>query len=552
MDRWFNGALAWAAVLVVSGCNAPPRQSAPSAGTYFEGLGSHTRQITTDSREAQRFFNQGLIWSYAFNHDEAIRSFEAALAHDPECAMAYWGIALCHGPHINNALMPPARRQAAWTAWQQASSLSATCTPAERSLIEALGRRYAADITADRAPLDIAYADAMRAVWRNYPNDADVGTLFAESMMDLRPWDLWTQDARPQPGTEEIVATLERVLTINPNHPGAMHLYIHAVEASNEPGRALAAADRLRTAVPAASHMVHMPSHIDVRVGSWAKASQANERAMAADVAYRSIAPAPPDFYNLYMAHNSHFLAWTSMMEGREAVATRAASDMIAGVPPEWAAQNTAIIDPVAGIQLEVLVRFGRWDGVLAAPAPPATMPISAALWRHARAIAYAAKGDVQAALAEQREFEAAVARVPSDALMFINPAHTALKIASHKTAGEIALARGDLDGAISHLRQGVEIEDTLRYMEPPDWILPVRHTLGAVLLKAGRPAEAEAVYREDLRRWPENGWALLGLTQSLKAQGKSAEAAKAQARFDKAWARADAPIHASCLCVTK
>ncbi|MBI4716408.1 MAG: hypothetical protein HY763_01260 [Planctomycetes bacterium] len=536
--------------IVLAGCHAPGG-ARPSAGPppLFEGMGSHTRRITTSSPEAQRYFNQGLTFTYAFNHDEAIRSFGEAARLDPNCAMAWWGIALCNGPHINNPAMPPERSKAAWGALAKAQSLLGHESPVEQGLIRALARRYADPPPADRKPLDEAYAAAMREVWQTNRNDADVAALFAEAMMDLRPWDLWTHEGRPQPGTEEIVATLEEALRQSPNHPGALHLYIHAVEASPRPDRAMDEADRLRDLVPAAGHLVHMPSHIDVRTGRWAQAADANVKAVDADRRYRRIVPRH-GFYHVYMAHNHHFLAYAAMMEGRGALALDAARETIAGVPAEFLRRDAAMVDGVMPIAMEVLMRFGRWDEILRESRPRAGLPISRAFWHFIRGVARAAKGQVTQAEREQADFRKAVQRVPEGALMAINPAHKVLRIADHLLEGEIAFRRGDIDHAVSELRHAIEIEDGLQYMEPPDWIQPVRHTLGAFLVSTGRMSEAEEVYREDLKRWPENGWSLFGLWQCVKARGDSAEAGQLEQRFRKAWARADVNIASSCLCV--
>lgn len=548
--------------LLIAGCKSGSSQSsavAPASSVdavalaqqppLFKGLGDHRRKITTTSSTAQRYFDQGLTLTYSFNHDEAIRSFRYAVDQDPTCAMAWWGIALCNGPHINNPVMDEDRSRAAWDAAQKAMALRDTCTPTERALIEALTARYAADATTERAKLDAAYADAMRGVWRSFPKDDDVGSLFAESMMDLRPWDLWMKDGSPQPGTEEVVATLERVLVLNPKHPGANHLYIHTVEASPRPERAIASADRLRTLVPGAGHMVHMPAHIDIRTGRWEAAATSNERAIAADAAYRELSPRQ-GFYNVYMAHNFHFLAFGSMMEGRKEVAMRAAKTLRGNIPPEFLRDSPALVDPVMSIHLDVMKRFGMWDEILAEPAPPATLPITTAMWRYNRGIALAAKGQASEARAEQARFRESLKAVPAEAMMAINKAHTILDIADHTLEGEIAFAEGRAGDAARELRAAVEIEDTQLYMEPPDWILPVRHALGAVLVRSGRFDEAEQVYRDDLKRWPENAWSILGLEQCARGKGETIEAAALKKRSDRAWARADIRPQTSCLCV--
>jgi len=540
--------------IILAGCAQPmpgggtPQATAPR---LYEGMGSHRRPITTVSAEAQRYFDQGLVWTFAFNHDEAIRSFGEAARIDPDCALAWWGIALCNGPHINNPIMDERHSRAAWDALQKAQSLADKANPTERSLIQALSKRYASTPPADRKPLNEAYANAMREVWSTHGDDNDIGTLFAEAMMDLRPWNLWTHDGRPQPGTEEIVAALETVLQRDPRHPGANHLYIHAVEASEHPDKAMATADRLRNLVPASGHLVHMPSHIDVRTGRWAEAAQTNERAIAADAAYRKISPRQ-GFYSVYMAHNHQFLSYASMMEGCSATAIRAAREMIAGVPDEFARTQPAFVDPVMMLPIDAMMRFGKWDEILREPAPRRIFPITTALWHFARGIAFAAKGNTNAALREQAEFKKAAAKVAPDALMAINPAKKVLDIAEHMLAGEIAFRQGKIDDSVSSLQKAVEIEDGLQYMEPPDWIQPVRHTLGAVLVSAGRFADAEKVYRDDLQRWPENGWSLYGLSKCLKERTAGAEAADVQRRFEKAWSRADTKIDASCLCASK
>lgn len=525
-------------------------RSKSSAGALlFEGLGNHHRKISTQSELAQKYFDQGLIWTYAFNHDEAIRSFEEAARLDPTCAICWWGVALCHGPHINNPVMTPERSAAAWKAYRKAVDLIDHATPTEQGLIHALGSRYADPPPADRKPLDENYAQSMRQLWYANKNDPDVGTLFAEAMMDLRPWNLWQKNGEPQPGTPEILLALEDVQRLDPNHPGGLHLYIHAVEASPDPHRAVAAAQRLRNLVPASGHLVHMPSHIDVLTGRWALASQQNEAAIEADRRYRRISPRQ-DFYRVYMAHNHHMLAFASMMEGRREAAVLAAREMVKGVPEDYARTQTALVDPVMAIPYEVLVRFGRWDEVLRQPPPPDYLKITTTLWRFTRGVAYAAKGRIPEALAERERFKAAAAAIPPDAMMAVNKAERIVAIAGHMLDGEIAYRRGSIDEAVAELEKAIAIEDDLVYMEPPEWVQPVRHTLGAVLVDAQRYAEAEKVYRADLAKWLENGWSLFGLETCLRARGATAEADDVEKRFQKTWSRADTQIGSSCLCV--
>lgn len=543
--------VAMGALALLAGCAGKTRSLGMGDGRapLFQGMGGHHYAVTTSSKEAQRYFDQGLVWAFAFNHDEAIRSFEEAARLDPDCAMAWWGAALCHGPHINNPAMTPDRSQAAWDALQKAEALRAKASRKEQALINALAKRYANPAPEDRKPLDGAYAKAMAEVWRAFPDDPDIGVLYAEAMMDLRPWDLWTKEGQPQPGTEVILATLEEAMRQNPMHPGANHLYIHAVEASPHPDRANAAANRLRKMVPASGHLVHMPSHIDVLTGRWAQASEQNEAAIEADRKYRTISP-KQGFYRLYMVHNEHMLAFASMMEGRSEAAIAAGRRVIRDVPEEELKSQAAFLDVFASAKYDPLKRFGRWDDLLAEPAPPDFLPITTALWRFHRGLAYAAKGSVAAAEQEQAAFHLAVLHVPESAVGAINPARDILKIADCVLAGEIALGRGDLSTSIAELRKGVAAEDALRYMEPPEWPQPVRHTLGAALLRDGQYVEAEKVYREDLAKWPENGWSLYGLGRALRSQGKNAEALEVEARLKKAWSRADVPMTTSCLCI--
>ena len=515
---------------------------------FFEGVSACRREVTTDSPEAQRYFNQGLAFLYAFNHDEALRSFEQAAAIDPGCAMAWWGIALANGPHINHPVLPRERAVAAWAALENAHAQNDDETGTEIELIEALSHRYAAEPPEDRKALDEAYAAAMRTVWHANPTDADVGALFAESMMDLRPWDLWLPSGEPQPGTDEIVGTLEAVLTQAPNHSLGLHLYIHAIEASPHPERAAAPADRLRNLQPGLGHLVHMPSHIDVRVGNWAKAVEANAKAVKADRGYRERSP-HQDFYRIYMAHNHHMLAFAAMMQGQRQQATEAIQAMVREMPADWVEENALFADGFQAMPLEVLVRFGRWDAILNAPEPPEYLPVSRALRHAARGIAFAAKHEPAAARKELAEFIEARKRVPESAVVGNNKACDVLDVAEHLLTGEMLVREGDVDTGIGALRKAVASEDALKYSEPPDWIHPVRHALGANLLAVGRPADAEAVYLESLDRLPNDGWALYGLARSLRMQGKKAEAAPHEKLFAEAWKDADVTITSSCYC---
>ncbi|MGA8476712.1 MAG: hypothetical protein WB696_02015 [Chthoniobacterales bacterium] len=516
---------------------------------FFEGLGSHTRKVSTDSPEAQKYFDQGLDFLFGFNHGAAIRSFQAAANADPTCAMAHWGIALACGPHINFPHVPPPAAELAWKELVLAQENVAHASAVESALIQALGHRYANPQPEDRKPLDRAYADAMRAVWKAHSDDSDVGALFAEAMMDLRPWDQWAPDGQPEPGTEEILATLDAVLKIDVNHPLANHLYIHAVEASPHPELADAAADRLRQLQPGLAHNVHMPSHIDIRRGRWHEAIEGNLKAVAADDHYRAITGPPQGLIIVYAAHNQHMLAYAAMMTGQSDLAIEHIRAMVVGIPMDFIKEHAAVAESFVGLPYEVLVRFGRWDDILAAPDHPDFMPLTRAMRLAARGIALSAKGDVAAAKVEQQAYLAAVLLVPPEETAGPNTGQAILAIVTPMLAGEILYRDGKVDEGLSKLREAVKAEDALRYSEPPGWILPARHSLGAALMQERRFAEAEQVYRDDLARLPENGWSLFGLAQSLHSQGKEEEAAATDTRFRKIWSKADVQITSSCLC---
>ena len=514
----------------------------------YDGFGGYTREVTTSSTEAQRWFNQGMQLLYGFNHDEAIRSFRRAAALDPDCAMAWWGVAYAHGLHINNPAMTERQSELAYEASREAMARVEHASPPERALIRAVAERYEMPVPEDRTHLDRAYADAMERAWRAHPQDADIGALFAESLMNLQPWDLWTRDGEPKGRATEIVEVLERVMELDENHPGANHFYIHAVEASPNPERAVPAADRLADLVPGSGHLVHMPAHIYARVGRWADASDANERAIAADRAYFAVAP-EPEFYSLYFVHNFHFLAWSAMMEGRYETALQAARELNEEIPEGFLREWTFIADGFTPVTYHVKIRFGKWDDILAKPEPEAYRRVSVASHHYARGVALAALGRTDEAASELEAFERAVARIPDDWQIGQNNALQVMEVASHMLRGEIAYREDRHDEAFRLLRQGASLEDELVYDEPPGWMQPVRHALGALLMAEDRHAEAERVYRDDLARFPENGWSLLGLEQALRAQGKTPEASQASARLASAWTRADVRPVASCYC---
>lgn len=541
-----------AAVLLAmsSGCAGPqsaPKKSAGSSQLY-PGFDAYHRTVTTDSPEAQRWFDQGIQLLYGFNHDEAIRSFRQAAAYDPDCAMAWWGVAYANGLHINNPQMSEAQSRQAWEASRKALDRIDNADPHERALILAVSKRYAWPMPQDRSELDQAYADAMQEAWFEFPDDPDICALYAESLMDLQPWDLWTDDGRPKGNAEEIVDILEEVLEIAPNHPGANHFYIHTVEASSEPDRALPSADRLVDLVPGAGHLVHMPAHIYTRVGRYGDAADCNERAIAADRAYFALAPAP-EFYNLYFVHNLHFLAYAAMMEGRYATAIQAARDLERDIPDSFLREWPQYADGFMPVIYHVMIRFGKWDEILLEPEPPDYRHISRAMRSYARGVAYGAQGKTAEARRELDAFDKEVAGIPDDWKVGNNDAADTMAVARSMLMGELAYREGHYDQAFAWLRQGVQLEEALIYDEPPAWMQPVRHALGALLMGAGRPAEAEAVYMEDLEENHANGWALVGLEQSLRAQGKIDEADAMKEELTLLWARADVNPTSSCYC---
>jgi tetratricopeptide (TPR) repeat protein len=524
-------------------------QKAERIAPLLEGLGDNHYSISTDSREAQRYFDQGLILAYGFNHAEAERSFREAARLDPDCAMCYWGIALVLGPNIN-AAMGAESAPKAYEAIQKALELAPQATKKERDFIEALAKRYAATPVEDRKTLDVAYADAMREVKRRFPEDLDGATLFVEALMDLHPWDYWTEEGKPQPWTPEILSNLESVLERAPNHPLAIHLYIHAVEASDKPQRGEPYADRLRNLVPGAGHLVHMPSHIYIRIGRYHDASVANERAIQSDQSYITQCHAQGIYPLAYMPHNDHFLWYSAMMEGRSAVSIRAARDTASKSDPQmmrdplWA----PLMQHFYLIPLYGLTRFGKWDEILKESNPAADLPYPTGVWHYARGMAFVGKGRLEEAAQELERLRVSATDPSLKAMRIwgINTPASLLQIASEVLAGELAAKQGDYERAIVHLETAVDMEDRLIYIEPPNWHYPVQHSLGAVLLEAGRPAAAEKVYREDLRKNPENGWSLFGLAQSLRSRGQTDEAVQVEQRFEKAWAWADVKLKSS------
>jgi tetratricopeptide (TPR) repeat protein len=517
-----------------------PAPSAPDQVPLFDDLGSYHRAISTRNKMTQRYFDQGMRLLYGFNHDEAERAFREAARLDPSCAFCWWGVAIVLGPNINLPIDPD-RNARAVEAVVKAKALSVTATPVEREMILALMNRYTADPNADRAALDKAYADAMGAAHAKFPTDDDLEVLYAEAMMDLRPWKFWSPDGTPAEGTLEIVARLEAVLKRNPTHPGANHYYIHATEASPDPGRALAAAKRLDTLVPGAGHLVHMPAHVYIRTGNYAAASDANAKAARIDEKYIKKYDVGGIYPMMYLTHNYQFLAVTAGMEGNSKVSLDAAKRVTDIAIPM--AQVEPMVEFVVPWSLYMNMRFARYDDVLATPAPPPSLPTATALWHWARAYAFTVQKKSEDAVKETAEFEAAAAKVPAEAMMNLNTAKSLLDVAAASLAAKGAELRGDQDAAIASWTKAVAVQDTMAYDEPPAWFYPVREALGAALLRAGKPAEAESVFREDLKRNPKNARSLFGLSQALTQQQKPKEAVDAETQFKEAWRRADVVV---------
>jgi tetratricopeptide (TPR) repeat protein len=514
----------------------------------FDGLGNVHRLITTSSREAQKYFDQGLALMWGFNHDEATRSFAKAAELDPKCAACFWGVSLTVGPNYNLPFLVEERAEVAFDALAKARENLSHASIVEQALITALASRYPT-----ASPLDpvktttilVAYADSMKAVAARFRDDLDVQTLYAEALMNVNAWKLWTSDGKPAPDTERIVAILESVLARDPGHPGANHYLVHTLEASPHPERALAAAERLKTLMPAAGHMVHMPAHIMQRIGRYEDAAEANRRGAAADESYVS-RTRPLDYYPvMYTAHNYQFLACSAAMEGRRAEA-------IAATDGSRKAVSDAMLFAMPGTDWYVAesytarVRFGLWDDLLAMPAPNPKLVGLTGGYLYGRAVALAAKGRIGEARSTLGELQALMVQTAPDVPAGMNSVRDVLGVAIPIVQARIAVAERRFDAAVESLRQAVAAEDRLAYNEPKDWFFPARHLLGAQLMQAGKPHEAEIVYREDLQRNPANGWALYGLSAALKTEGKTAEATDAARQFESAWKLADIGLTAS------
>ena len=561
------------ACLLFVGCNTAPPQpdallvrpdkdSAYGVGgtaQLFPDMGDYTRPVTTDSRLAQKYFDQGLKFIYGFNHDEAVRSFTKATELDPGCAMAWWGIAYAQGPNYNASRMNDAREAAAWDAIQRALLELDNESLAEIALITATANRYSKPFVDDESlseeerkqAKDAAnkikgqrkanFASAMAKVWAQFPDHAEIGTIYADAMMVKNPWRVHKADGtQAREETQTIIDTLEAVMKISPAHPGATHLYIHCVEASNDKARAIPAADALSTAVPLSGHLTHMPSHLYVQVGMWDRAVDQNLLAIESDQRYYQRQPAQYRMHG-YIAHNGHMLAFAGMMSGREQDAMRGARFAWASIPEDLFDTMGKRYDRALCAKFDVMKRFGRWDDILAEEQPPEMLSRTTAVWRTCRAVAFAAKKDFENAKKEHAEFTKLLEKKKGDSLLQLNDKFI---------AAEIALHQEKWDEAIALLEEAIPLEDKARYSEPPTYLQPIRHTLGAVYFRAGRYADAERVYKEDLEKWPGNGWSLYGLAHSLNRQGKTGQADQAFADYEKAWANADKPLKTTCECI--
>jgi hypothetical protein len=506
----------------------------------FGNLGAYHREIKTTSPEAQQFFDEGLTLLYGFNHEESFKSFELAAARDAAAPMPHWGMALALGTNIND-IAPADRLKQGYTHLAEAQKRKSAGSEVEQGLIDALAKRYVADASGDQMVREQAYSDAMGALARKFPEDIDVATLYAESLMNLRPWRLYTKDGTPEPGTNEIVAALEGVMKRNPNHPGANHYYIHAVEASKSPERATAQAERLETLVPGAGHLVHMPAHIYIRTGQYAKSAKSNADAAAVDEKYIKQTGAAGLYPMMYYTHNLQFESAAAMYAGNLAQSRSAAQRTVKLADPM--ADQMVMIEPFAAQELSVLVRFGQWAEILATKPPAPTRVVQTSLYHFARGAALAAMGKIAEAETDLAALKAAAARISKDAM--VGASNTAADVAAVAVAdltARIAEAKGDTPAAIKGFMAAVAAEDRLGYNEPPDWLIPERERLGSALLKAGRHADAERVFRADLEKNIGNPRSLYGLSRALEGQKKPA-AAETRAQFEKAWAAADVTL---------
>ncbi len=505
-------------------------------------VGRQHHSIATTSKQAQEYFDQGLTFIYGFNHEEAQRAFQRAAELDPASPMPLWGIGMAIGPNYNQDV-DREREKLAHETLQKAVKLAEHGPEAERDYVNTLATRFSGEAKPDYPKLAQDYAQAMKRLAEKYPDDLDAGTLYAESLMDLNPWKLWSNDGKAAPNTEEIVAQLERVLARDPMHAGANHFYIHALEASDHPERALTSARRLENMIPQAGHLVHMPAHIYARTGDFSDAVRCNVEAAKADKVYARKAEQEGSLYDLmYHSHNEHFLASSASMEGRYVEAKAAADGLATRLLPH--AEGMPMLDAFVMTPLWVDARFAKWDAILAAPEPAKELPATHSMWRYARTLAFAARKQNEQARAEQALFAMETQGIPGDTpLVGFNTARDLLSLAGHVLDARISASAGNMTEAIAHWRRAVAIQDTLNYDEPADWYYPVRESLGGALLAAGQAGEAEKVFRDDLQRNPRNPRALFGLMHSLTAQHKDADAEWVRSQFETAWKHADVEL---------
>jgi tetratricopeptide (TPR) repeat protein len=556
------GLLVISAVLASSGCgggadsqsSANPAQTlAQRAGApLFDGMGDYHMPITTADPDAQRYFDQGMVLAFGFNHAESIRSFRAAQTLDPTCAMCFWGEALATGPNINvtsngNAIMAPAERASARAAIDQALALVDAVTPKEQDWIKALDQRYDGQADTPRDPLDRAWANALADMVARYPDDTTVASVYAEALMNTMPWDYWGPDGEAKPDTQAVIASLEAVMAANPDHPLALHLYIHALEASSNAKKAEPAADRLANLVPGSGHLVHMPSHIYFRVGRYQDSALANIRAAEVDEAYIAQCNAQGFYPALYYPHNIHFLWASATMQGQSALSLDSARRVVANVRVEQVEQFPTI-QFFRTVPMLSLVRFARWEEILAEPEPYEPFAFARAIWHYGRGVAQAALGSPEAALTELAAIEQLEPEVDEIFMGNVYPARDLLGIAKALLAGEMAYRTGDAASAVSAFEEAVALQDALPYTEPPFWYYPTRQSLGAALLASDRVAEAQAVFERDLEQHPMNGWSMFGLAEALRRQGDDAGAEKVAARFETVWQFADVELTSSIL----
>jgi tetratricopeptide (TPR) repeat protein len=533
---------AFSSTLLAQQSDMQMKMPEPKPVEIYSGLGTWHHATSTKNPEAQKFFDQGLRMTYGFNHEEAVRSFKRAAELDPQMAMAWWGVAYALGPNINLDVDPD-REKAAYEATQKALELAKNAPQNERDYIATLAARYSNDPKADLKQLSRDYSKAMNDLMKKYPDDLDAATLYAESMMDLHPWKFWSADGKPAEGTLEIVSVLESVLKRNPNHPGAIHYYIHAVEASPHPERALAYAPSLPKLMPMAGHLVHMPAHIYERVGNYDAAARANVDASAADEAYFK-ATGVQGVYSMYYAHNLDFLAIANSMQGRYADAIATTKKLVDFSAPM--VKMMPMLEPIAAKNLLMWERFSKWDEIMKAPQPDASMSSTLAFWHWARAMAFVGRGDSGNAESEEKAFLDQAKSIPADSMSSLNPTRTIIAVADNELRARIAEAKHDNDSAIDFYNKAIAAEDALAYDEPPQWFHPVRESLGGFLLRSKNYTEAERVFRADLERNKNSGRSLFGLIESLKAQKKTVEAVQRQ--FQNAWKNADTKLSVASL----